>query len=152
MERRLAITIIRASGLALCFGLAIPLPAASQEQWVSAIRSSTQWASFPCKNYLITSVCSTEKDYKDPGYLPDIISIGDTVSFRARDGSRKQFVVRHISVFVFDEDVDFTSGGQRLTARRGDTTCSLYDVVARADTKDSAYPSKIVVKQCRALR
>ena len=124
----------------------------AQESWVSSVRTSSQWASFPCTNLLITSVCSTDKDYSDPGSLPSLVSVGDTVAYTDQKARRKKFTVRHISYFVYDNDVDFTYGGQRLTARRGDTSCTLYDVLSRAATDASKYPSKIVIKQCRMIR
>lgn len=126
--------------------------APAEERWVTSIQTSQEWAVFPCKNYLITNVCGTDKDYSDPGSLPPIISVGDTISYTNKGGERKEFVVRHISFFVYDKDVDFTYGGRRLTAKKGDATCSLYDARTRAATRDTEYPSKIVVKGCRALR
>ncbi len=124
----------------------------AQERWVSSIATSPVWASFPCKNYIITDVCSTDKDYRDPGLLPRVISVGDTVRYRAKDGKEKEFVVRHINFFVFDQDVDSTYAGQRLIARKGDTSCFLYSVRSRSKTRSTVYPSKIVVKGCQALR
>jgi hypothetical protein len=101
---------------------------------------------------LITSVCGTDKEYSNPGSLPAIISVADTISYTNKRGERKEFVVRHISFFVYDKDVDFTYGGKRLTAKKGDTTCSLYDAKNRSATRGTEYPSKIVVKGCRAIR
>jgi len=130
----------------LCVGLAL-----AEERWVHSIESSRDWAVFPCKNYLITNVCSTDKNYSDPGYLPPVISVGDTISYNSKRGERKEFIVRHIGFFVYDKDVDFTYGGQRLTARKGDTTCYLYDARTRTGTRDTEYPSKIVVRGCRVV-
>jgi len=127
-------------------------PVLAEERWVTPIQTFQEWAVFPCKNYLITNVCGTDKDYSDPGSLPLIISVGDTISYTTKRGERKEFVVRHISFFVYDKDVDFTYGGRRLTAKKGDTTCSLYDARTRSATRDTEYPSKIVVKGCRAIR
>jgi hypothetical protein len=129
--------------------LAGALPAVAGEQWVDSIHSSHEWAVFPCTDYWITNVCGTDKDYSDPGTLPTVISVGDTISYAAKDGKTKQFVVRHINFFVYDKDVDFTYGGERFTAKKGDTACSLYDATSRAATRDTEYPSKIVVKGCR---
>lgn len=142
------------SGLVSAFSLllASALPALAGEKWVDSIRSSDQWAVFPCTDYWITNVCGTDKDYSDPGALPPVISVGDTISYSSNDGEAKQFVVRHIRFFVYDKDVDFTYGGERLTAKKGDTTCSLYDATSRSATRDTAYPSKIVVKGCRLPR
>lgn len=127
-------------------------PASADERWVNSINTAKEWAVFPCRSYLVTNVCGTDKDYSDPGSLPSTISIGDTVTYTNKKGERKEFVVRHINFFVYDKDVDTTYGGQRLTARKGDTTCSLYDAKIRAATRDTEYPSKIVVKGCRAIR
>lgn len=126
--------------------------ALTQEQWVSSIGSSSEWAVFPCSDWLVTKVCGTDKDYSDLGTLPPVISVGDTLTYADKKGSRKQFTVRHISFFVYDKDVDFTYGGQRLTAKRGDTICKLYDARSRADTDESEYPSKVVIKECRVIR
>jgi hypothetical protein len=127
-------------------------PVLAEERWVTSIHSSQEWAVFPCKSYLITNVCGTDKDYSDPGSLPPIISVGDTISYTNKRGERKEFVVRYISFFVYDKDVDFTYGGRRLTAKKGDTTCSLYDTRTRSATRDTDYPSKVVIKRCRAIR
>ena len=127
-------------------------PCLGAEQWVSSIRASSQWASFPCTNYLVTHVCGTDKGYADPGALPAVISVGDTIAFNTSKGQSKTFTVRHINLFVFEKDVDTVYGGQRITARRGDTTCSLYDVNDRFYTRSQDYPSKIVIKGCSSLR
>jgi hypothetical protein len=140
--RRLVLTLI---ALAPSLGL-------SDEAWVTSISTSSQWAVFPCKSYLVTHACGTDKDYADPGSLPPVVSLGDTITYSDKDGKRKQFVVRHINFYVFEEDIDFKSGGKRLTAKKGETSCMLYDATSRAATRDTEYPSKIVVKDCRVLR
>ncbi len=127
-------------------------PAIAGESWVSSIRTSPQWAVFPCKDYWITNVCGTDKDYTDPGALPSVVSVGDTITYADKSGGQQQFVVRHISYFVFGKDVEFTYGGERLTSKKGDTTCTLYDVKTRSATRETNYPSKVVVKDCLALR
>lgn len=126
--------------------------ATAQEYWVDSVRTSSEWAVFPCTDWLVTSVCGTDKDYSDPGTLPAVVSAGDTVTYTDKKGRAKQFTVRRIRMFIFDADVDTTYGGQRLRAKRGDTTCTFYDVRSRADTADTKYPSIIVVKECRAVR
>ena len=130
----------------------VPSLGFSDEAWVTSISTSSQWAVFPCKDYWVTNVCGTDKDYADPGSLPPVVSIGDTITYSDKEGKRKQFVVRHINFYVFEKDVDFKSGGKRLTAKKGETSCMLYDATSRAATRDTEYPSKIVVKECRALR
>lgn len=127
-------------------------PASASERWVSSIATSQEWAAFPCWDYLVTKLCAIDKDYSEPGSLPPTISVGDTITYSNRKGERKEFVVRHISFFVFDKDVDTTYSGQRLRARKGDTSCFLYDATTRAATRDTEYPSKIIVKGCRAIR
>lgn len=126
-------------------------PVSAEERWVRSIATSQEWAAFPCRDYLITKVCGIEKDYSDPGSLPSIVSVGDTITYSNKKGERKEFVVRHISFFVFDKDVNTTYGGQHLRARKGDTSCFLYDTATRAATRDSEYPSKVIVKGCRAI-
>jgi hypothetical protein len=127
-------------------------PVLGSEQWVTSISTSHEWAVFQCKDRWITTVCGTDKDYLDPGALPSVISVGDTIGYTDRQNELKQFVVRQISFFVYEKDVDFTYGSKRLTARKGDTTCTLYEVKNRADTAATKYPPRIVVRQCRVLR
>lgn len=119
------------------------------ENWVSSIHSGSAWAVFPCTNYWITKVCGTDKAYEDPGVLPEKISIGDTVEYSDARGKKKRFVVRHIRFFVYDQDVNTTIGGKRTFTKKGETSCTLYDVVAREATDEMEYPSKIVIKGCR---
>ena len=130
----------------------VPSLGLSEETWVASISTSSKWAVFPCKDYWITNVCGTDKDYTDPGSLPPIVSVGDAITYSDKDGKRKRFLVRHIRFFVFDKDVDFKYGGNRFTAKKGETTCTLYDVKSRAATRDTEYPSTIVINDCRALR
>lgn len=122
----------------------------SEEAWVTSIATSPNWAVFPCKSYLVTNVCGTDKDYTDPGALPPVVSVGDTITYSDKEGKRKQFVVLHIRLFVYEKDVDFTYGGKRYTAKKGETTCRLYDATNRAGTRDTEYPSKVVIKGCRS--
>ncbi len=124
----------------------------AEERWVTFIQSSHEWAVFLCKNYLITHACGTDKDYADPGELPQVISVGDTIRYTNRHHEQREFVVRHMRFFVFDKDVDVAYAGKRLTARKGDTTCTLYDAKTRAGTQDTEYPSTIVIKGCRVLQ
>ena len=128
----------------------VPSLGRAAESWVTSITTSSSWAVFPCKNYSVTNVCGTDKDYDDPGTLPSIVSAGDTVTYSDKEGKRKQFVVRHIRIFVFEKDLNFTSGGKRYAAKKGETTCSLYDTTSRSGTRDTEYPSKIVINGCQA--
>ena len=89
-------------------------------------------------------VCRTYKNYTDPGSLPTIISVGDIIQYKDRKGESHDFHVKAINFFLYKEDVDFTYGEQKYTARKGDTICSLYDSV-------KAHQSKIVIKGCRFI-
>jgi hypothetical protein len=132
--------------LACIFGICI---AWAEDAWVSSVRTSSEWAAFPCSDYWITNVCWTEKDFGDAGSLPAIVSVGDTITYDGKDGTPKQFTVRQIDFYRFEKDVDTTYGGTHLTAKKGDTTCSLFDARDRESTRDTNYPSKIVIKHCR---
>lgn len=138
------------SGVFSILVASVPSLGLAAETWVPSITTSPSWAVFPCKSYLVTNVCGTDKDYGDPGTLPPVVSVGDTLTYSDKEGKRKQFVVRHIRLFVFEKDVDFTSGGKRYTAKKGETTCSLYDATSRASTRDTEYPSKIVINGCQS--
>jgi hypothetical protein len=140
------------AAMALALTLFAVLDAKASDQWVTSIQSSNEWAVFPCKDYIITNVCGTDKGYNDPGTLPPVISVGDTISYQDKDGKHKQFVVHHIRYYVYDNDVDFKYAGKQLTAKKGETSCNLYDVKNRASTRDSEYPSKIVIKGCRVIK
>jgi hypothetical protein len=132
--------------------LAARTGAFAEEAWVPSIASSSQWAVFPCTDYWITTSCGTDKDYSDPGSLPPTVSVGDTITYIDRNNKEKRFVVRHIKLFEFDKDVDFRYGGERLIAKKGETICTLYDAKSQSATRDTEYPSKIVIKNCRTLR
>jgi len=132
--------------------LLVPSLGLTEERWVASIGTSSTWAVFPCKNYWVTNVCGTDKDYSGAGSLPPVVSVGDTITYSDKEGKRKQFMVRHINFFVFEKDVDFKSGGKRHTAKKGETSCMLYDAKSRAGTRATEYPSKIVIKDCRVLR
>lgn len=114
--------------------------------WVKEIGTTNDWASFPCNNYGI-AVCGTDKDYSDAGSLPPSISVGDTVRYTNPKGRLVMFTVRSINFFVYDKDVNMTYAGEKLAAKKGDTTCFVYDVASPGD-----YASKIVVKGCRLIR
>ncbi len=138
-----------------CFAIIIviilffPLISAAEEKWAQSIETTTNWAAFPCKNYFITVVCRTYKNYTDPGSLPTIISVGDIIQYKDRKGESHDFHVKAINFFLYKEDVDVTYGEQKYTARKGDTTCSLYDSVKAHQSQD--YLSKIVIKGCRFI-
>lgn len=126
--------------------------ASAEETWVTSIATSPQWAVFPCTDYWITNACGTAKDYSDSGSLPSTVSVGDTITYVDKDNKQKQFVVRHIKFFVYETDVDFSSGGKRYTAKKGETSCNLFDAKNQSATRSIEYPSKVVVKNCIVLR
>lgn len=143
----------QALSLALLITLFVaPTRASAEETWVTSIATSPQWEVFPCKDYWITNVCWIDKDFSDTGSLPSTLSVGDTITYVDKDNKQKQFVIRHISFFIYNEDVDFSSGGKRLIAKKGETSCMLYDAKNRSATSSTEYPSKIVIKNCRVLR
>lgn len=120
----------------------------AQEFWVNSIITSDEWKAFPCEDYYITNVCWTSKDFNDPGYLPKIISIGDTIRYTDKEGKERTFIVRHIEIYVFEKDVETTLSGKKYTAKKGDTQCTLYDVRSRRKTHDSYSPSRIIINNC----
>jgi hypothetical protein len=124
-------------------------PALARERWVPAIQTTQEWNAFPCTSYVITNVCSVDKEFDGPGSLPPTIRVGDTVRYTNKKGQAVEFRVRSISFFVYGKDLDSTWGGKRYTAKKGDTQCSLYDVSPRSDLD---YVSKITVKGCRLLQ
>ena len=140
--RRTACTL----GLLLAFLASVPIRA--DEAWVSSIVSSDEWEYFPCTDYWITHVCGIVKDFSDPGKLPQVISVGDVVTFNEKNGKLVQYTVRHINFFVFDNDVNSPWG----SAKKGDTICTLFTVWFRTGTKDSNYPSRLIVKGCQIAR
>ena len=131
--------------LGLLLALVAPVQSQADEIWVTSIMTSDQWAYSHCTDYWITVACGMAKDYSDPGLLPRVVSVGDVVKFRDRTGKLIEYTVRHINFFVFDKDVNTPWG----SAKKGDTTCTLYTVRFRADTSDSKYPSRLIVNGCQ---
>lgn len=123
--------------------------ASAGERWVSAVTTTAVWGSFPCTDYWITNVCGTDKGYGDPGSLPSSVKVGDTLRYTNKKGQPVEFRVRSISFFVYDKDLDTTWGGQRLTAKKGDTNCFLYNIPARSNTD---YASKIAITGCQLVQ
>ena len=140
--------------LSLLLGLLMALLASSVvcagEAWVNAIQTSSLWSAFPCKDYWITVVCGITKDFSDPGMLPPIIKVGDTIQFTDKEGKVHDFEVKAINIFVYEKDIDTTWGGQRLIAKKGETSCFLYDSEKAFESQD--YLSKIVIKGCIPLQ
>lgn len=54
-------------------------------------------------------------------------------------------------MYTFTEDLDSVYGGERYTAKKGDTLCSLYDESSRSKIvrDEGAKLSRIIVKNCR---
>ena len=145
---RMIITKLLAFNIAIFFLL--PLMSGAEGKWVQSVKTSPTWEFFPCTDYLITAVCEITKDFSDPGLLPSTISVGDIIKFKDGEGKSQQFHVKAINFFVFDEDVDVTYGGERYTARKGETNCSIYDSTKALISED--YLSKIVIKDCHLIR
>jgi hypothetical protein len=139
--------------LVLAFGLIValfPQHACAEEKWVAAVRTSSEWSAFPCTDYWITVVCEIVKDFKDPGSLPPVVTVGDAIQYRDRNGRAHVFAVKAIKFYRFDDDLDFTSGGERHIAHKGDTQCFLYDSEKARRNED--YQSKLIVKGCELLQ
>jgi hypothetical protein len=73
----------------------------------------------------IANSCWTDEDYSDPGSLPSTVSVGDTVTYIDKDNVQNQFVVRHIEFTEFDKDLNFSYGGKRYSAKRGETNSTI---------------------------
>lgn len=135
--------------ISLAIILFLPKTSGAEEKWVQSIETSTNWAVFPCTNYLITVACGIEKDFSDPGSLPQTISVGDTIQYKDKKGKMHDFHVKAINYFMYEKDVDFVYGGQRYTAKKGETMCNLYNSKKARISED--YLSKIVIKDCRFI-
>lgn len=121
--------------------------AQADETWVTAIRTSPIWASYPCKDLLVTRVCRSAKNFTDAGTLPPVVRVGDAISYIDKEGTKRQFHVEAINFYTFEKDI---FDKKVLLARKGETTCSLYDSTKALRSQD--YLSKIVVKGCVALQ
>jgi hypothetical protein len=136
--------------VALVVSVAIAaVPASAAERWVSAIQTTGVWGVFACTDYFVTGECSTDKGFDDPGSLPLTIRVGETVRYTNKKGQPVDFRVRSISYFVYEKDLDSTWDGNRYTAKKGDTSCFLYDVPAPSNTH---YTSKIAIRGCRRVQ
>lgn len=128
----------------------------SHKRWVEAIQvKDGSWRAQLCSDYLVTSVCggSGSKGFDDKGQLPPQIQVGDKITYKDMDGKEITFTVRNISVYTYSEDLDQVYGGVRLTAKKGDTTCTLYEEGTRSKivSSEGNYFSTIVVKNCQEL-
>lgn len=146
---QIALLCLWSASALLLFSAIISQHARAEETWAAAVKTSSAWSAFPCTDYWVTVVCGIVKDFDDPGSLPAVVNVGDTVQYRDRDGVAHDFEVRAIKFSRYDKDVDFSYGGQRITANKGDTQCSLYESESARRNED--YQSKLVVKNCRLL-
>jgi hypothetical protein len=91
------------------------------------------------------------KEFDDPGELPAVIRVGDVIARTTKEGKQFTFTVRNISVFTFSKNIDADYGGERITAKKGDTICNAYDERSRSKIvkTEGAWLSKIVVKNCQ---
>ena len=124
------------------------------DNWADAINVKDRpWRADECSDYLITSVCSGMKEFDDHGKLPAVIRVGDVITYTTKEGKESAFTVRNIAVYTYSEDLDTNYGGKRLTAKKGDTTCTIYNERSRSKivNKEGAWLSKIVVKNCQKL-
>jgi hypothetical protein len=56
------------------------------------------------------------------------VSVGDTVTYIDKDNVQNQFVVRHIEFTEFDKDLNFSYGGKRYSAKRGETNSTIITI------------------------
>jgi hypothetical protein len=124
-----------------------------QEKWVEGIVAKDRpWRVQICTDYWITAACGGKsgKGFDDPGTLPAVIHVGDMIKYTDMEGKERTFTVRNISVFTYEKDIDTVYQGQRLTTRKGDTSCILYEERSRRtiSADDGAYLSTIAVKGC----
>jgi hypothetical protein len=97
---------------------------------------------------VLSRVCEIDKDYEDPGLLQPIVSVGDVVLYRNRQGQGVEFRVRAISLYVFDRDTDGSGSSLGMTGKKGETLCSLFDTASRKRIA-RGYASRIMIKGCR---
>jgi hypothetical protein len=71
-----------------------------------------------------------------------------TIHYTNAKGQPVAFRVRSISFFVYDKNLDATWGGQRFTAKKGDTSCFIYSSAARSNMD---YASKITTRGCQPV-
>lgn len=122
------------------------------ERWADQIVVKDRpWRADECSDYLVTSVCSAKKEFDEPGELPEVIRVGDMITHTNKRGKQFTFTVRNISVFTHSKDIDTVYGKERLTAKKGDTICTLYDEGSRSTIakNEGSWLSRIVVKNCQ---
>lgn len=140
----LLVPVIRAAGPDAGTG-------SDQEKWVDEIIVKDQpWRVQFCTDYWLTAACGGKsgKGFNDPGTLPPVVRTDDVIKYTDMEGKERTFTVRNISIFTHTKDIDTVYQGQRLTARKGDTSCTLYEEQShrKISGKDGSYLSTIVVK------
>jgi len=135
--------------LTSCAGMFAATSAAAL--WVDTVVTSAQWAAYACREHLLTRVCDLDKDYRDPGALPPVISVGDVIHYQNSRGHTVAFTVRAISFFVFDRDTKEPSSSKWPGGKKGETLCSLFDTASK-ETIGRGYASKILIKECQERR
>ena len=126
------------------------------DRWVEAIQVKDRpWRAQLCSDYLVTSVCggSGSKGFDDKGQLPPVIRVGDKITYKDMAGKDITFTVQNISLYTYSTDLDKVYGGVRYTAKKGDTSCTLYEEHSRSKivSSEGAYLSTIVVKNCQEM-
>ncbi len=126
------------------------------EKWADSIHVKDRpWRTHFCSDYLITSVCSVSEEMRadGPNKLPDVIHVGDVIASTDKGGKEFTFTVRNISLFTFTKDLDSVYGGERYTAKKGDTICTLYDERSRSRIvrNEGTRLSRIIVKNCQEV-
>ena len=119
----------------------------ANETWVKGILTSPDWASYPCKDYIITVACAATPDNANTASLPRIVNIGDTIEYTNKEGKVQRFRVEAISFYVFSKDVIEKN---TVVARKGETNCFLFDSSKAYRSQNQL--SSIVVKGCWPLR
>jgi hypothetical protein len=126
------------------------------EHWVGAISVKDRlWSAQLCSDYLVTVACggAGSKGFDNKGQLPDVISVGDTITYSDINGKEFSFTVQNISLYTYSKDLDEVYQGVRYTAKKGETSCTLYDERSRSKiiSSEGNYLSTIRVKNCQEL-
>jgi hypothetical protein len=136
---------VPALGVVFLFALA---PVSASDFWAKKVGHRNTYLFQECTNWFITSVCTTLKDYEDQGVLQSPIAVGDLLTVPVKTDTRR-FHVRSIRVDVAEKDVDFTHRGKRVVAKKGDITCTLYDVPESEVSQE--YLTRLILKNCEVV-
>jgi len=129
-------------------GMAAARPASAGESWVGSVSTSPVWAAYACHERLLTRVCDTDKRLEEPGELPPVVAVCDVLHYTSSRGQSVTFIVRAISLYVFDRDTDAAGSSTDRAGRKGETLCSLFDTASR-ERIARGYASRITIKGCR---